>query len=153
VNAEVLKSHIEVIYGRCHRLLRDEDLAWDALQEVMMRYYEVNAKQEIQQPLHYLYRICTNYCLKKMRTLKRSIPIEPREFDTFLGSVAQTAEHKVLLDELFQAFEEEEINLLLYRHVDQMTYKEIASMYGRTDRGIKKKLDKIEQRIRKYAEK
>ena len=85
VNAKELQGYIDAIYNRCYRILHDYDLAWDAVQEIMTRYCEKSKKEDIQKPLHYLYRLSTNHCIDLLRQRHRSLPMEPLAIQTLLG--------------------------------------------------------------------
>lgn len=52
--------------------------------------------------------------------------------------------------ELLEEFGEEATLLLVFRYLDQMTLQELGEMYGITDRGVKKRLDKLESRVRQH---
>ena len=145
-----LKRYMEAIYIRCYRILGDKELAWDALQEVMTCFYEASKKQRIDKPLHYLYRSCTHLCIKVLKKERRFIPSLPSELESFMEGSVPKAEWSLLVSELVNQLEEEELQLLLYRYVDQMTLKEIAALYEMTDRGVKKRIDKVELRVRHY---
>ncbi|TNE51467.1 MAG: sigma-70 family RNA polymerase sigma factor [Deltaproteobacteria bacterium] len=150
MDSNLLKDYMKVIYNRCYRLLRDKDLAWDAMQEVLARYYERASKETIQKPLNYLYRISTTHCLHTLKQKDRSLPLEPEQHEKITEPTQHRGENKLLLSKLQERFDDDEIQMLLYRHVDQMNYQEIAEIIQMSDRGVKKKLDRLEETVRKY---
>ncbi len=150
MDPSLLKDYMKVIYNRCYRLLRDKDLAWDAMQEVLARYYERASKETIQKPLNYLYRISTTHCLHTLKQKDRSLPLEPEQHEKNAEPTQHRGENKLLLSKLQERFDDDEIQMLLYRHVDQMNYQEIAEIIQMSDRGVKKKLDRLEESVRKY---
>jgi len=146
---EELQRYMQVIYRRCYRILRREELAWDALQDIFAAYCEANRKETIQEPLRFLYKICTNHCLNLLKYHKRreSVPFDERSFDT---SADHVAENRLFCQQILKEFGEDALTLLIYRYVDQMTYGELAALYGLTDRGIKKRLDRIVLQIKEH---
>lgn len=132
-------------------MLRDGELAWDASQEVMTRYLEASRRREIQQPLYYLYRASTNHCLDVLQQAKRSLLLPPELLELRNESTsAFFTEGSLVVEQLVKRFGKEDIALLVHRYVDQMTYDEIAQIYGKSDRGINKKIARIEDKARKY---
>ena len=142
-----LKRHMEVVYNRCCAILKDPDQAWDALQDVFESFYEASKKREIRQPLFYLYRSSTNHCFNMLRRQKKLLPLLTEHLEGDLGG-HHTAENRLMIDALVQQFGEDTIQLFIYRHVDQMTYDEIADLVGLSDRGVKKKLARLDEKIR-----
>lgn len=143
------QKHCESVFHRCYRILRDRELAYDATQETLTRFMEMCQKKTLHKPLNYLYRMSTNCCLDVLAHYKKHIPLESSlEYGAHL--VTPSVESKLLLEQLFSEFGREQIDLLIYRYIDRMTYQEIAELYGKSDRGIKKRMDKLEQQIHRY---
>ena len=65
-------------------------------------------------------------------------------------STLSFSESYVGVKELLHEFGEEATMLLIFRHLDQMTLQELSVIYGITDRGVKKRLDKLEDKVRKH---
>ncbi len=146
-----LKRYMEAIYHRCLRMLSDPDLAWDALQEVFASFYEACKRKEIEQPLFYLYRSSTNHCLNVLKRQKRALPLL-QEPETRTQDGSHQLESRLMVESVLQSLDQEEATLLVYRHVDQMTYDEIGALVAMTDRGVKKKLDRLERHVRQTLE-
>lgn len=150
MEAQQLKSHMEAIYCRCIRILRDHEQAEDVLQEVMTRYFEAIQEREIHKPLHYLYRASTNHCLVVLQKRKRALPFESSLLETLGLSHRNHGEATRSIVQMQEHFGKEALQLMVYRHLDQMTYQEIAEIYGISDRGVKKRLDRLEEKVRRY---
>lgn len=144
-----LKRYMEVVYGRCCRILGDSDAAWDALQDVFASFYEARKERKITEPLAYLYRSSTNHCLNVLRSKKKTLPLLLEFLDSGEDS-GKRVESRLMVEALLEVIGQESMDLLVYRHVDHMTYEEIAALYGMSDRGIKKRLDRLETKIRKH---
>jgi len=145
-----LKRYLEVIYNRCYRILQNSDMAWDALQEVFALYYEACKKKDIEHPLSYLYRSSTNHCLNVLRQRKKYVPLITEVLEKNIDETRK-AESRILVDSLVDEFGKDAIDLLIYRYLDKMTLKEMAAIYQISDRGMKKRLDRLETQIQKYC--
>lgn len=147
----VIQSYMQMIFYRCLKMLRDHDLAWDAAQEVLTRYYEAKTQRSIREPLHYLYRASMHHCLDILRLQKRALPTDVRWLESFRSVRDEhITEGKLMVEHLLRHFSQDEVTLFLYRHVDQMTYTELGEIFGRSDRAMKKRMDRIEQRMHIY---
>jgi RNA polymerase sigma-70 factor (ECF subfamily) len=151
MNRSELKSLMHAVYHRCLRLLKDPARAEDALQEVMLRFFQKNKEKTIHEPLRYLYRSSTNHCLNLLRSHRRQAELlkEHRE-SSFEQARLTFPDASVGVRELLEEFGEEATLLLVFRYLDQMTLQELGEMYGITDRGVKKRLDKLESRVRQH---
>lgn len=150
MQTEAIQQYLEAIYNRCYRIVRDPDLAWDALQDVFEKYYQTCQDKDIDTPLAYLYRMSTNHCLNLLRRERKTLPFL-EEWEQEGRDERSSIESKLLLDGLCQQIGQEAIDLLVYRHVDQMTLGEIAAIVGISDRGVKKKLERIEHQVRELV--
>lgn len=143
---EHLARLMEVIYHRCCRILRDPEAARDALQEIFTSFYERRREVVIDKPLHYLYRSSTHHCLNLLRAKKRRLAFDPSHEESF----APSPEAGLLVEQLHDAFGEEALQMMVYRYVDQMTYDEIGQIFDRSDRAIKKRLDRLQENLQQY---
>jgi RNA polymerase sigma-70 factor (ECF subfamily) len=60
-----------MVLRRCRQLLRDEDEALDAAQDVFVRLIERRQRLDARYPSSLLYRIATNVCLNRIRDRTR----------------------------------------------------------------------------------
>jgi RNA polymerase sigma-70 factor (ECF subfamily) len=67
-----------MVLRRCRRLLRDEDAALDACQDVFVRVLEHRSRLDNRYPSSLLYRMATNVCLNRLRDNRRN-PVTPDE--------------------------------------------------------------------------
>jgi RNA polymerase sigma-70 factor (ECF subfamily) len=147
IEREQLSLYLEVIFLRCLRILRDDDLAQDALQEVFASFYEQAKEKTIEKPLHYLYRSSTNHCLNLLRRHRRMLLWQGEGSEIAIES---SVESGILVEEMTQALGEEAMRLMIYRYVDQMTYEEIGEIFLCSDRAIKKRLDRLQAKAQEY---
>ncbi len=60
-----------MVMRRCRQLLRDEDQALDATQDVFVQLLEHRSRLQAEYPSSLLYRIATNLCLNRIRDRRR----------------------------------------------------------------------------------
>lgn len=144
------RRYLESLYFRCYQLLSDHQLAQDAVQDVMLKFHEISATKDIENPNAYLYRMGTNHCLNLMKSNKRWLPLSQEHLESLNDHAYTDIEGKLKIDRLIKRFGQEAVQMLVYRHVDQMTYEEIGEVCGMSDRGVKKKLERLEEQFRKY---
>jgi RNA polymerase sigma-70 factor (ECF subfamily) len=65
-----------MVLRRCRFLLRDEDRALDATQEVFVKLLESGSRLRDEFPSSLLYRIATNVCLNMLRTERRARTVD-----------------------------------------------------------------------------
>jgi len=75
MNVETLyRTYGPMVLRRCRRLLRDEDRALDAMQDVFVRVLKNQDRLKATYPSSLLYRIATNVCLNHIRDQRMDIP-------------------------------------------------------------------------------
>src|SRR5512140_2099465 len=78
-----------MVLRRCRQLLRDDDEALDACQDVFVRLLEHRGGLHDSYPSSLLYRIATNVCLNRIRDRRRQ-PETPDEALLFSIATAET---------------------------------------------------------------
>jgi RNA polymerase sigma-70 factor (ECF subfamily) len=139
------------VYGRCRYLLKDEDDARDAVQEVFLKAMDHGAGfRKESQPSTWLIRIATNYCLNVIRMQRNktrqsvadgSLPIAGPQS---LWS-ADRAERRQIVRQLLERVNGECAEVAVHYFVDEMTQEEIGEALGRS-------LPTIRKRLREFLE-
>jgi RNA polymerase sigma-70 factor (ECF subfamily) len=78
-----------MVQRRCRGLLRDEDEAQDAAQEVFVRVLKSSHRLSNRYPSSLLYRVATNVCLNRLRDRSRRPTLSG---DDILARIATTAD-------------------------------------------------------------
>ncbi|HUB05583.1 MAG TPA: sigma-70 family RNA polymerase sigma factor, partial [Myxococcales bacterium] len=66
--AELYEKHAPAVFARCRYLLRDEEAAADALQDVFVRILRALPElRAAQSPTGWILRVTTNHCLNELR--------------------------------------------------------------------------------------
>lgn len=132
-----------MVLRRCRSLLRDEEAALDAMQDVFVQVLRRQETLHDAAPSSLLYRIATNVCLNVIRKNRRA-PFNADE--EFLAQIAGSdrPEDRVVtqrfLDQIFESQKEGTREIAVYHYVDGMTLEETAALSGLSVSGVRKRL-------------
>ena len=131
-----------MVFRRCRQMLRDDGKAEDAMHDVFVEILRREDVIEDRAPSSLLYRIATNVCLNRLRSIRR----RPEELDTeLLGRIAVVSEPEVgfaraLLQRIFASSLESTRAIAVMHLVDGMTLEEVAAEVGLSVSGVRKRL-------------
>ena len=132
-----------MVLRRCRRLLRDEDEALDACQDVFLRVMEHRARLDVRYPSSLLYRIATNVCLNRRRDRRRE-PLTCDEAILFeiarAGEPGGASDARLLLARLFGRHPESSRTMAVLHYVDGLTLEEVASETDMSVSAVRKRL-------------
>jgi len=132
-----------MVMRRCRQLLRDEDEALDATQDVFVQVLRHQRRLKAEYPSSLLYRIATNLSLNRIRDRRRR-PETPGE--EFLQQVADAdeveprLEARSMLATLFGQQRESTRTMAVLHYVDGMTLEQVADEVGMSVSGVRKRL-------------
>lgn len=132
-----------MVLRRCRRLLRDEDEALDACQDVFVRLLINRRRLEGTFPSSLLFRMATNVCLNRIRDRTRR-PESPDE--EALSAIASAeapggeSEARMLLDWLFGRHPESSRTIAVLHYVDGLTLEEVARQTHMSVSGVRRRL-------------
>lgn len=132
-----------MVYRRCVRLLRDEDEAMDACQDVFVRLLEHQHRLDTRYPSSLLYRIATNLCLNRIRDRRRRTG---RGDDTPIERIASAEDGeratgaRLLLDRLFGRQPESSRTIAVLHYLDGLTLEQVAEVVGLSVSGVRRRL-------------
>ena len=132
-----------MVMRRCRQLLREEDEALDATQDVFVQLLRHQQRLKAEYPSSLLYRIATNLCLNRIRDRRRR-PETPGE--EFLQQVADAdeveprLEARSVLATLFGRQRESTRTMAVLHYVDRMTLEQVAAEVGLSVSGVRKRL-------------
>jgi len=138
-----------MVLRRCRFLLKNEEKALDAMQDVFVRLIE--RKEKISKFCSsLLYTMATNICLNKIRADKlRNGP----EFDVIAEIIEDTAsaegenmvETSILLDCIFSERDSKDRQIAILHYVDGYTLEETSQKLKMSVSGIRKRLEKLKE--------
>ena len=139
-----------MVIRRCRQLLRDEQEALDAAQDVFVRLLEGKERLRADYPSSLLYRMATNLCLNRRRDRLRHGETPD---DELLDRIADQDDIEArvhagaLLDRLFGRQRESTRTLAVLHYVDGMTLEEVAREVGLSVSGVRKRLRSLRARL------
>lgn len=154
---EVLVAHhAQLVYNLALRTLQDAQEAEDVAQEAFVRAWRglprFRAEARFQT---WLYRIVTNLCYNRLPRLRQALAALPQEVVELLPDNRQRVETAVIAQErhqhLFQAIDElpESYRMLItLRHLQQLSYDEIAEVTGLPLGTVKTGIFRARQQLR-----
>jgi RNA polymerase sigma-70 factor (ECF subfamily) len=142
-----------MVLRRCRQLLRDEEKALDAMQEVFTKLMISQRRLKGIYPSSLLFRISTNVCLNMIRDQKnhRSIDNDSEDLLIQLGSYDEGEDRMVLrdmLDRLFRREKQSTREIATLHFVDGMTLQEVADEVGLSLSGVRKRIRELQARIK-----
>lgn len=148
---EAYRAWSPVVYRRALQLLRDEDEAFDVMQDVFERLVEGRHRDaEGRALLLWMYRVTTNLCLNRIRdTRRRAALLVTHSGSVPTGSTGLSAARVDAARTIARVAErapERELRAAVYCYVDGMTQEEAADLLGVTSRTIRNLLRRFERR-------
>jgi len=144
---ECYKKYAPMVFRRCSFLLKNEEEALDAAQDVFVNLLRNSKRLHDQFLSSLLYTIATNICLNRLRRRKllggsgesqafSTEEIEPGNVDPEFNRV----EDKMLMDLILMDESESTRSICLMYHGDGMTLREIGDVMGLSISGVRKRL-------------
>ncbi len=152
---EYYKKYGPMVFRRCRTILKDEDRALDAMQEVFVKLLLNKDKLSETFPSSLLFRMATNVCLNMIRSDSR----RPDECDDVLYNIAvfDETEGKLiindLLDRIFSREQKSTREIAVMRYIDNMTHNVIAKEVGLSVSGVRKRLRTLKEKVKEIKEK
>ena len=144
-----------MVLRRCRYILKDEERALDAMQDVFIRILEKGT--EITSVCSSLfYTVATRVCLNKIRSEKlRSGP----QIDNLLTEIADnaTANHEevtnasMLLDQIFATSKPDTREMAILHYLDGYTLEETAKKMNMSVSGVRKRLRILKEKALEIA--
>ncbi len=139
--ADLYARHAGAVFGRCRWLLRDEEGAKDATQEVFARALRALPEfREAASPTTWLLRIATHHCLNELRAGRARWREEAARLAELKRDDGVMPERRELVRALLGRAEPEEQEIAVMYYVDELTQAEIAEATGRSLPTVRKRL-------------
>ncbi len=141
-----------MVIRRCRQLLKNEELALEAAQDVFVQLIRKQDELNEDSPSGLLLRMATNICLNLIRSRKRR-PEDPDEErlhriahagDTERGVFARLRLRRILEPEL-----ESTRTIAVLHYVDGFTLEEVAQQVGLSVSGVRKRLRNLREHARR----
>jgi RNA polymerase sigma-70 factor (ECF subfamily) len=146
---EQYRRYGPMVLRRCRQMLRDEQKALDAMQDVFVKLLAHQDRLTADAPAALLYRIATNVCLNRLRTDRRH-PEDRQE--ELLHSIATLDDNESrsaarrFLERLFVREVDSTRTIAVLHLLDGMTLEEVAGEVGLSVSGVRKRLRTLRAR-------
>ena len=139
-----------LVLRRCRTLLRQEEEAVDAMQDVFVRVLVHQSRLDERGCSSLLYRIATNVCLNRLRSRRRR-PEDPQ--GEVLYEIAKCSsdegavEARSLLDRLLSREPESSAVIAVLHLHDGLTLEQVAAEVGMSVSGVRKRLRRLQEAL------
>jgi len=137
------RKYSPMVLRRCRFMLRNEEQALDAMQDVFVELLRREKDLVHYAPSSLLYTIATNVCLNRIRRTKRRPETADDEIlQTIAGADSPETETLAghFLDRLFSREPESTRTIAMLHYVDGLTLEETAAQVGMSVSGVRKRL-------------
>ena len=137
-----------MVLRRCRQMLRDEEAALDAMQDVFTRLLQLD-RDPPEFPSSFLYTMATRICIDVIR----SAAVKYRGSDDLLAEIAsaddvETVSHaRRVLDRIFRKHEAGTRVMAVMHFVDGMTMEEVAGQVNMSAAGVRRRLQKLRHQV------
>ena len=142
-----------LIQRRCLKILKREDAAYDALQDVFLSLLSHPQHfLQAQSPVSYLFAMSTNRCLN---ILKRNKKVVYSQDILDLHSTKSTEDEiltKLFVEKLFQSGNDRQRMIYYLRFVENHTLDEVAEIMELSLSGVRKILRNFQEKARTFKE-
>lgn len=144
------------VYSKCASMLRDQEQAEDATQEIFVKILLSLSKFSGKSKFStWLYSITYNFCIDIIRKNKKDITTQIDDFsrlevsdDTlFDAEIMETNIHR--LKEVLGEMNSEDKSILLMKYQDEMSIKDICEVIDKTESAVKMKILRAKERFLK----
>jgi len=146
---DLYQKYGPMVLRRCRSILKDEDKALDAMQDVFVRIIESKCKiKEVCSSLFYV--TATRVCLNKIRSDKlRTGPdfsvVSETMADDFSEIDREKIEAGVVLESIFSKRDSKDCLIATLHFVDDDTLEETAELVGMSVSGVRKRLSELKK--------
>lgn len=133
-----------MVLRRCRQLLRDEDAALDALQDVFSRWLE-RASGNPEYPSSFFYTMATRICIDRIRSADFRYRCEDPRLEEIAssGDLENESRARRLLDRIFGRQPASTRVMAVLHYIDGLTYEEVAAEVGMTAAGVRRRLQRL----------
>ena len=143
---ELYTKYGPMVLRRCRSMLKDEEKALDAMQDIFLKVMEKEKKLHSEAPSSLLYTMATNHCLNIIRDTKDISGLDNiLETAPFKETMEERIADNFMLERIF--FQEKpSTRTIAYLHfIDRLTLEETADFVGLSVSGVRKRLKRLKE--------
>ena len=144
------------VYGKCLFLLKEKDLAEDAVQEIFMKLIMKLSKFSGRSKFStWMYSVTYNYCIDTLRKRQRGKEIFNEQAERVSDVIDEVEDHFIVerkvarLKVVMEMMKAEDKSILLMKYLDGMSIKEIGEVLDKSDSAIKMKIKRAKHKFQK----
>lgn len=148
---ELYRRYGDLVLGRCRTLLRNEQDAQEALQEVFLKLHRYrDAFRGEASPSTFLFKITTTTCLNRIRTRRRrpEDPVEELPALPTTDSLIDDLAVRQLVERLLADVDDRTRECVVYHVVDGMTHDEVGELLGISGAAVRKRIATFKASLR-----
>ena len=153
--SELYQKYAPMVLRRCRFILKDEEKALDAMQDVFLRIMETKCKiKDLCASLFYV--TATRVCLNMIRAEKvRSGPdfetVGEMAADSFSETEREKIEAGMILEQIFAGRDSKDALIATLHFVDALTLEETAAQVGMSVSGVRKRIAELKKHSQKFS--
>ena len=150
---DLYRKYGPMVLRRCRKLLRNEAMAKDAMQDVFTKGLERQEQLTADAPSSFLFRVATNVCLNKIRASKRRR--EDAASDLVIEIAEATRPDPEVRNVLRRLFASEKLStqsMAIMHFVDGMTLEEVAAEHSLSVSGVRKRLRQLREHLHELTQ-
>jgi RNA polymerase sigma factor (sigma-70 family) len=139
-----------MVLRRCRGLLRDEDEALEASQDVFVQLLRRGDRLRIRYPSSFLYQAATNLCLNRIRDRRAQVvALEDAKVTEIarMEEISGVVEARSVLGRLFARHQPSSRLIAVLHFVDGLTLDQVAREVGMSVSGVRKRLSALRQTL------
>jgi RNA polymerase sigma-70 factor (ECF subfamily) len=148
------RQYGEAVFRRCLRIVAEEPLAMDLMQETFLRAHKYQQSFRGASPLSWLLTIADRCSLDALR-LRVPTP-DAAEVSRFLEEEADSSEpvftSHALIPKLLARADERTRQIVMHRYFDELELEEIAQRLDINERTVRRRLERFLASARRIAE-
>lgn len=153
---ELYRRYGPMVLRRCRQLLKDEERALDALQDVFTKLLVYRERLKMKYPSSLLFRISTNLCLNIIRDQRLHRTTNDEDLLVNIALYDESEDRTAVRDILERIFKGEKKStreIAVMHFVDGMTLPEVAREVGLSHSGVCKRIRELRARAKIKKEK
>jgi len=142
------KTYGFIIYGRCRRILLDEEDARDAMQAVFMKLIEAyDSITDREKVVPWIFRVAQNHCFNMLRSRKRVV--ESVDADMVQSGVDENRLHtdRDLVTRVMVYYKKDVADAVYYTFAEGFDQREINRLTGQSPATIRRNLKKFREQL------
>lgn len=145
---EFYRKYGPMVLRRCRSILKNEEAALDAMQDVFVKILKREKELSGESPSSLLYITATNVCLNVLRSGNRKLEVQDNSILDAIAGADEPEEriaNRLFLDKLFRGEKASTRTIAMLHYVDGFTLEETAEQVGMSVSGIRKRLRRLRE--------